>query len=253
MKLFSLSLAVLVLGMCLSLKASEMDDRISTAFQNSYNSKVYLSGESVSVVSKDGVVTLSGQVSNTTQKQMAQDTAAALPGVKSVDNRLVVKSSDLTMDTWTAAKVKVVLALSRDVSASQTEVSVKDGVVTLKGVAASQAQKDLTAKYAKDVAGIKSVINEMTVSETAPKPSETIGEMVDDVSITSQVKMALLLHSSTSKANVDVTTTKGVVTITGKAKSVAEKDTVAMVVSDVNGVKSVINNMVIAVDSPKAK
>jgi len=52
------------------------------------------------------------------------------------------------------------------VSAGKTEVDVKDGIVTLQGEATSQAQKDLTTEYAKDVEGVKEVKNEMTVTKT---------------------------------------------------------------------------------------
>jgi hypothetical protein len=38
------------------------------------------------------------------------------------------------------------------VSAGKTEVDVKDGIVTLRGEATSQAQKDLTTEYAKEKA-----------------------------------------------------------------------------------------------------
>ncbi len=49
----------------------------------------------------------------------------------------------------------------RNVSGTKTEVYVKDGIVTLKGEAANQAQKDLTTEYAKDIDGVKGVQNEM--------------------------------------------------------------------------------------------
>ena len=48
-------------------------------------------------------------------------------------------------------KVKATLLFHRNVSAVKTEVTVKDGIVTLRGDATSQAQKELTTEYAKDV------------------------------------------------------------------------------------------------------
>jgi len=50
-------------------------------------------------------------------------------------------------------------------------------------------------------------------------------------------------HRSTSAVNTTVTTTDGVVTLGGKAKNAAEKDLVTKLVTDINGVKSVVNNM----------
>jgi len=121
---------------------------------------------------------------------------------------------------------------------------VKDGIVTLQGDAISQAQKDLTTEYAKDVEGVKDVNNEMTVTETSKK-TQTVGEKIDDASITAQVKMTLLYHRSTSAINTKVGTKRGVVTLSGKAGNAAEKDLATKLANDVNGVKSVKNLMTI--------
>jgi osmotically-inducible protein OsmY len=131
------------------------------------------------------------------------------------------------------------------VSAGNTEVDVKDGIVTLRGNATSQLQKDLTTEYTKDVDGVKDVRNDMTVSKTSKKTPRTAGTKIDDVSITAQVKMALLLHRSTSALHTSVVTKYGVVTLRGKAGNAAEKNMVTKLVNDVNGVKSVKNRMTI--------
>ena len=148
-------------------------------------------------------------------------------------------------DAWLSEKVKATLLFHRSVSASTTEVDVKDGIVTLRGNAASQAQKELTTEYAKDVEGVKEVKNEMTVSKTSEKTRPRVVEKIDDASITAQVKMALLFHRSTSALNTKVETNDGVVTLYGKASNAAEKDLVNKLVNDINGVKSVNNRMTI--------
>lgn len=123
-------------------------------------------------------------------------------------------------------------------------MNVKEGIVTLQGETESQAQKDLTTEYAKDIDGVKDVKNEMAVLQPTKK-TPMLGYKIDDASITAQVKMALLYHRSTSALNTSVTTEKGVVTLSGKAKNAAEKDLVTKIVDDVNGVKSVKNHMTI--------
>lgn len=125
-----------------------------------------------------------------------------------------------------------------------TEVSTKDGNVILRGQADNQAQKDLTTEYVKDIEGVKDVNNEMTVPKTS-KVTPTVGETIDDASITAQVKMTLLFHRSTSAVNTKVDTNKGVVMLGGKAKNMAEKDLVTKLVEDVKGVKSVNNQMAV--------
>ena len=228
-------------------RAAETGDRIESSFKKSYVYKTYLKDEQIKISSKDGAVTLSGAVSNETHKPMAQDVAEALPGVKSVNNRIEVTGDRPAenSDTWVSMKVKTALVFHRNVNAHKTEVSVNDGIVTLKGEAASQAQKDLTTEFAKDVEGVKSVKNEMTVAATPEKPGATMGEKIDDASITAQVKMTLLSHRSTGVLRTKVETTDGVVTLGGQARNAAEKDLATKVVEDVHGVKSVVNNMTI--------
>jgi len=122
---------------------------------------------------------------------------------------------------------------------------VKDGIVALRGEATREAQKDLTTEYAEDVEGVKDVKNEMTVAKTLVKPAKTVGEKVDDASITAQVKATLLSHRSTIALNTTVKTKDGVVTLGGKAKNAAEKDLATKFANDVKGVKKVNNHMTI--------
>jgi hyperosmotically inducible periplasmic protein len=247
---YSLALVTAVaalVGSSTPVRATETDDRIESAFTKSFVYKTYLKDEHIKISSKDGVVTLSGDVHNETHKPMAQDTAEALPGVTSVDNRIAVVGDQPaeSSDTWIGVKVKSALLYRRNVSGTKTEVDVKDGLVTLKGEAVNQAQKELTTEYAKDIVGVKGVKNEMTVATTAPKPDQTVGEKIDDASITAQVKGSLLSHRSTSMLSTKVSTSDGVVTLGGMANNAAEKDLVTRLVTDINGVKSVVNNMTI--------
>ena len=228
-------------------RASEMDDRIESSARNSYVFKTYLQGDDIKIESKDGVVTLTGVVSAEPRKALAQETVAGLPEVKSVDNRLGIKDGSPTAnsDAWLTEKVRTALLFHRNVSGSTTEVHVQDGIVTLRGEASSQAQKELTTEYAKDVEGVKDVKNEMTMSPTPKTTTEYVIESIDDASITAQVKMTLLYHRSTSAVSTKVETNEGVVTLNGKAKNAAEKELVTKLVNDINGVRSVNNQMAI--------
>lgn len=237
--------AVAMLVTSMPVLASKMDDRIESSAKKSYVFKTYLKSDDIKVESKDGVVTLTGTVGEESHKSLAQETVASLPGVKSVDNKLGVKGERPAenSDAWLVTKVKTTLLFHSNVSA-MTEVSANNGIVTLRGEAASQAEKDLTTEYAKDIEGVKDVNNEMSVSG-APKKKATMGDKFDDASITAQVKMALLSHRSTSAVHTKVETKNGVVTLSGKAENAAEIDLVTKYVSDIKGVKRVNNKMTI--------
>lgn len=235
----NVAMAAVLLSTSNPLFAFNTDDTIESLFKQSYVYKTYLKDEHIAIKSNDGVVTLSGDVLDETHKPMAQDTVEALPGVKSVDNNIVIKNDK--SDMWLKMKIQTVLLFHSNVSASKTEVSAKNGVVTLKGKAKSQAQKELTTQYAKDVEGVKEVKNEMTMA----KHSQSTGDKIDDASITAQVKMTLMMYKSTGAIRTRVTTTNGVVTLSGQAKNDAERDLVTKLTEDVKGVNDVVNKMTI--------
>lgn len=237
--------AMLVIGT--PLHASEADDGIVTAFNETFVYRTYLKDDAIKILSKDGAVILTGTVSDESHKILAQETAASLPGVTGVDNQLATKAevASENADVWIGRKVKTVLLFRRNVSFGKTDVSVQDGIVTLKGIASSIAQKELTGEYAKDIEGVKGVNNEMTVAATPEVAERTAGEKIDDASITAQVKTALLTHRSTSSVKTKVETWGGAVTLTGIAKNAAEKALVTKMANDIHGVTSVDNKMTI--------
>jgi len=250
--IYSLALFVAVGALLVSstsLRASETDDRIESAAKKSYVFKTYLKDDAIKAESKNGAVTLTGTVAESSHKSLAQDTVESLPGVKSVDNQLTLKGENPPehSDGWIGAKVKTTLLFHRNVRATKTDVNVRDGVVILSGEASNLAQKELTTEYARDVEGVKEVKNEMTIAKTPASPEPTTSEKIDDASITAQVRSSLLSHRSTSALKTKVQTTEGVVTLSGTAKNAAEKSLVTKLVNDINGVTRVINNMTIAV------
>ena len=199
--------------------------------------------------SKNGAVTLTGTVNEASDRSLAENTVASLPGVVSVDNLLTVNGTQPAehSDAWITMKVKTALLFHRNVSATGTSVYTDNGVVTLQGEASSIAQKELTTEYAQDVVNVKEVKNDMTIATTPAAPDSTVGDKIDDASITAEVKTSLMSHSGTSAMRTGVTTSDGVVTLTGIAKNDAEKSLVTKLTTDINGVTSVINNMTVAV------
>jgi hyperosmotically inducible protein len=245
--LFAITAALLFTNFPIQAHASQTDERIESSAKNSYVFKTYLKDDAINTMSKDGVVTLTGTVNEESHKSLAQETVKSLPGVTRVDNQLVFKGEQPAenSDGWISMKIKGSLLFNRNVSAVKTQVFVNEGIVTLKGEAETQAQKDLTGEYAKDIEGVKDVKNEMTISKMENKSEQTMGEKIDDASITAQIKMAFLTHHSTSAFKTGVDTKDGVVTLSGSAANGAGKDMAAKVAGNVNGVTNVINNMII--------
>jgi len=245
MKTYTRIVCLLIAALPVALFASSENDRkIEEAARASYNYRTVLS-DHVKVKADDGVVTLTGTVQDSDDKNLAADTVENLPGVVRVVNNIDVRSDvPEHSDAWIAMKIRARLLTKANVSVANTKVDVRDGVVTLTGTAANPAQKELTEAYVKDIDNVKSVRNEIVVQAPA-SGSETSSEVVDDASITTQVKYALLTHRSTSAMKTKVVTNDGTVTITGEAASDAEKSLVTKLAEDVRGVRSVNNDMTV--------
>src|SRR5512133_907663 len=70
-----------------------------------------------------------------------------------------------------------------------------------------------------------------------------IGNSVDDASITAQVKTALLNDSQVNATKIDVSTSNGVVTMSGTVRSQPEQERAIQIARRVNGVKDVKANL----------
>ncbi|HEY6146376.1 MAG TPA: BON domain-containing protein, partial [Thermoanaerobaculia bacterium] len=76
-------------------------------------------------------------------------------------------------DAGITTKVKAKLETDRNVTnASSIQVATNGNVVTLTGTAASDAEKTHVLQVAKSTEGVKDVVDQMTVSSTAPPSSD---------------------------------------------------------------------------------
>ena len=229
--------------------ASEHDPRIESETKKSHVFSKLLKGGNLEAQSLDGVVTLTGTVDLEAQRQLAQATATGVQGVKGVENKIVVaKGSVDNIDTGLFMKLTSTLACHRSASAAGTTVEVKNGVVLIKGKAANEAQRTLMTEYTKDIVEVKDVKNEMTVASDG-NPVASMVATIDDASIAAQIQMVLLARRSTNLLTPTVTSLDGVVTLSGNAKTMAERNHVETLVLDVNGVNKVVNNMTVKQDS----
>lgn len=242
----SILLSTALAGAVAAAPAPPSDARIEAAVKRSYNFKVHLKDDPIRVAAKDGVVTLSGEVANGFHKSLAEATAADTPGVKSVVNDLTLASQGPAeaSDAWITAKVKTALLYHRNVDAAGTRVETQDGVVTLSGEVPHIAQKALTEDVAANVDGVQRVVNHLKVVPRGPDRS--VGEKIDDASVTAQVKASLLFHKGTRMLTTRVRTERGVVVVRGDARNPAEKELVTRLVSGVRGVRRVDNRMTVS-------
>lgn len=117
-------------------------------------------------------------------------------------------------DAWLTMKTKIALLTADDVSAMDLNVDTKNGVVTLHGKVATEAEKTKAEATAKAIEGVKSVNNLLQVVPDAKR------EVVDasDDEIMKSVKQAFENDPVLSKSDITIASVNnGVVLLNGKA------------------------------------
>ncbi|MCC8400424.1 BON domain-containing protein [Paraburkholderia sp. MMS20-SJTN17] len=105
-------------------------------------------------------------------------------------------------------------------------------------------------KTAGSIAAVAFALN-ATAQTTAPAPatsSESVGQHIDDGTITTKVKADLLAAKNVKSTHIHVKTRKGVVWLTGSVPSAEDKTAAEDVVQNVKGVESVKNHLKIVAD-----
>jgi osmotically-inducible protein OsmY len=89
-----------------------------------------------------------------------------------------------------------------------------------------------------------------TTDNAAPAASsESVGQHVDDTTITTKVKAELLAAKNVKSEHIHVKTRKGVVSLTGTVPSAEDRDNAKQVVEGVSGVSSVKNHLKVSAAS----
>jgi hyperosmotically inducible periplasmic protein len=121
----------------------------------------------IHVMTKNGMVELTGFVDSLAEKQAAERQAQAVEGVKSVDNRLQLAgertAKSVLSDSSVTAKVKSKLIEDPTTKARDIHVETKAGIVQLSGFVSSSDEKAQAAKIAREVEGVQSVRNDLMV------------------------------------------------------------------------------------------
>jgi hyperosmotically inducible protein len=146
------------------------DGTITTKVKSALLADADVKSFDIKVETRKGEVQLSGFVDNQAQIDRAIAVAKGVEGVKSVDNKMSLKTTDTTVgekidDGVITTKVKAALLADSGVKSSDISVVTRDGVVQLSGFVDNQTQIDRATEVARGVEGVKNVINEMSVKK----------------------------------------------------------------------------------------
>jgi hyperosmotically inducible protein len=142
-------------------------------------------------------------------------------------------------DSKITSVIEASLQADEKVKARQVDVQTREGIVYLNGVVDTETARREAGRVAWRTEGVHGVVNDLTVGE------RTVGSWVDDVMISSKVKTKLIANSEIKAADIDVSSSQGVVTLIGRVSSETIKSTAERIALGTQGVKSVNNELLV--------
>lgn len=232
--------------------------RQSTQIWTTYALNRHLQAHDLKVSVNDGVATLTGKVDEDVSKELAEQIALNVDGIKKVDNKIEVDADykpaktsgertygEMIEDASITTAVKSKMLWSRHAQGLAANVDTKSGNVTLNGTANSSEAKEMASLLASNTHGVNAVQNNLKVEKTKGKPEKAskeksdMGQSISDTWITTKVKSTMAYSSNLDSSDISVDTKNGLVTLSGKVNSGAEHALAVELAKNVKGVKNV--------------
>jgi osmotically-inducible protein OsmY len=175
----------------------------------------------------NGTATLAGTVDTLAEKAFAENLVVSTYGVTAVKNELMVRPAP-TKDFAIEQTVKEALKSTPALQTSPIQVSVRDGIVILKGTVQQQSQSRAAERAVNTIPGLVRVVNMIKVRQ--PRP---------DRDIETDVVFYLQSSSLVNLDDVDYVVKDGAVTLRGTIDNLTHKYAIADDVEKIHGVKTV--------------
>jgi hyperosmotically inducible protein len=205
--------AAVLAAAILTVACAQTDAGITTNVKTKLAADDTVKAYQVDVDTRNGVVTLSGDVETTAAKEQAIQIARGTDGVRDVIDQLRVGEAAATAGTYRDNDVDVDVDVDDDLEAKARE-----------GAAEVKEEGREAAAKAGEVAG-------------------RAGAAVTDAAITSAVKAKFLADTTVKGLKIDVDTSSGMVTLNGSVSSRAEADRAMTLARTTDGVKGVHSNL----------
>lgn len=241
-------LATLALSAVLAVPvlAQTSDADIQAEVQKSLDAKRF---SNVTVTVKDGIVTLSGTADVYATKEDAEHKIHHKKGVVAVNNQIQVGGpasetpvSDIELRNKLAEKLAYDRVGYGTTAFNSFTIGVKDGVVTLGGVAYGPYDKDSAVSLVSHYPGVRDVVDNIEVAPVSP----------NDDRIRLAAARAIYGFPSLNKYAIDpakpirITVVNGNITLTGVVDSKADRDAAGIRANSVPGAFKVTNDLQVA-------
>lgn len=145
-------------------------------------------------------------------------------------------------DSWITSKISSKLAADPQVSAAEVDVDTENGVVTLRGVVATDEERQEAVQLAVDTRGVVRVINQIELGDPTPE------EKLSDTWIATKIKTKLTVDPQVNPFDIDVDVNRGVVTLSGIVRSKEQRAEAEKLARSTRGVERVDNLLTVKGD-----
>ena len=217
----------------------------------------HLNPFTIDVDVENGSAKLTGKVETDVERDLAEQIALGIEGVKKVDNQLTLDPafeakasaepnlSQRFDDATLVATVKSKLLWNSNTEGLDINVNADNGKVSLTGNAQTAEAKELAGRLAANTDGVRAVNNQLSVSATdstaakAQNAADDTAAVISDAWITSKVKSSFIYSRNLDGLNISVDTQKGMVSLSGSVLSNAEKQLAIETARNIRGVRGV--------------
>ena len=190
----------------------------------------------IGVAASDGVVTLTGAVGSFTEKWEAESIAKRVFGVKGVANEVEVgiNMAEFRSDADIARSAVDALNWNYSVPKDKVKVVVDKAWLTLDGEVTWDYQRRAAEETVRSLRGVRGVTNDIVV-----RPSWSLSD------VKQKIEDALKRSAEVEAKNIDVQTSDGTVTLSGKVHSWAERRDAVAAAWAAPGVNRVVDRITI--------
>jgi len=207
----------------------------------------------ISVSVDSGHVILAGDINSWGEKQLSEDIAKYVTGVKSIDNQIKIVYQDDRTDSEIKTDVAGLLQFDVRLDYSDIEVEVNNGIVHLRGTVGSLFEKSKARNLAW-VLGVDSVNTDnlfIDAQKRNLKRTNIRGIEKSDKEIKNAVKKALEYDVRVNALDIVIEVEEGYVTLKGSANTVRAKEAAESDANNVLGVWGVKNEITVKELEPK--
>lgn len=219
----------------------QIEEDVETALLEDPATRLY----QVEVEVDGGTVILSGTVDSRARRDLSEEVAAGIRGVRDVENRISVEYPEERLDPEIEAEVERRLATDIHVNELLITVDVADGAVSLSGTVGSFSEKYRARRLAW-VNGVTSVNDDTLTVEPWAKDEmlrETGTAVISDEEIRETINDALLHDPRVAAFEIGVEVDAGLAELTGTVDNLAAKRAAGEVARNTRGVWSVTNRI----------